>query len=38
MKPLLKWLFTAWYGEQSTWWANTLGVMLIMFLLGLIFQ
>ena len=38
MKKVISWLFTTWYGEKSTWWANTIGAMLIIFLLGLILR
>ena len=38
MKKVANWLFTAWFNEKSTWWANAVGVLIIIMLLGLIFR
>ena len=38
MKKVFNWLFTTWYGERSTWWANAVGAILIIILLHLVLQ
>ena len=38
MKKFFKWLFTNWYGDKSSWWANAVGAILIIILLYLVLR